>query len=392
MSRIAITGAAAGIGRAIAQHCAAQGAQTLLIDRDVDRAEALAATLPGAGHAVLGADLADAAARAALVGQIETRFGGLDALVLNAGVTDSSGAGFAQTEAARIALLQAVNLAAPLDLASRLAPAMPRGAQILTVASGAGLRALPFRGAYSPTKAGLIAATQALAGQLTPSGIAVAGLAPGFVRTDLVDSLIAAGRLDPHKAVAKVPLGRMATPDEIATAALFLLRAPELSGQVLAVDGGSSAFGGSAVLADPTPAPTLRPGVTVLGDTDVARTFAGNSAGAGVFDTQAGGDLDALHTLAARHLPRLAETGGALVILTDDEAGTDPARAARAAARRMAAQVLACEWGRRGVRVNALQVGPHATPRALARAARFLLSADAAYVTGAALAVGLQPM
>jgi NAD(P)-dependent dehydrogenase (short-subunit alcohol dehydrogenase family) len=388
--RVLVTGAAAGIGLAIARARAAQGATCLLVDREGARAAQQAALLPGPGHAALRVDLADAAARIALA----RAAGPLDLLVLNAGISDSSGAGLAEASPDRLAALQAVNLEAPLHLAALLAPGMPRGGRIVTLASGAGLRALPFRGGYSATKAGLIAATRALARRLAPRGIAVTGIAPGFVRTDLVEGLITAGRLDPAQAVAKVPLGRMATPDEIAAALLGLSALPGVSGQVLAVDGGSAAFGGSVTLPAAL-APGAAPGPgRVLGEGPVAEAFGRADTGifdTGIFDT-GDADLPALAATAARHLPALAGTGAGMVILTGDEDCADPALAARAAARRMAAQVLACEWGRRGVRVNALQSGPHATPEMLAAAARFLLSPAASYVSGAVLAPGCVPV
>lgn len=358
--RVLITGGAAGIGLATAQAFAAEGHACLIADRDGPRAEAEAARLPGRGHAALVTDLADPAAREALAGAA----GAVDVLVLNAGISDPSGAGFAEAEPEATRRLTAINLDAPVHLARLFAPRMPRGGRIVTLSSGAGLRALPFRGAYSPTKAALIAATRALAREMAPRGLSVFGIAPGFVRTELVEGLIAAGRLDPEQAVAKIPMGRMAAPSEIATAIRGLAALDGISGQIVSVDGGSAAFGGSGSPAARVAERPAQPGVVIADEGD-------------------------LLTLAARMnavLPGLEGSGAGVVILTGDEATDDPERAALAAGKRMAAQVMACEWARRGVRINVLQGA--STTAGQEAAIRFLNGPEASYMTGAVLGLG----
>jgi hypothetical protein len=140
--------------------------------------------------------------------------------------------------------LLAFNLHAPAAVIDACTALLKPGARVVNVSSGAGLHAIPWRGAYSPSKAGLIAQTRALA-QARPD-LCVTVLAPGFVRTELVDGLIQAGRLKPEGAVAKIPLGRMAAPAEMAQALYFLATpgARPLSGQIRR-NGGSSIYDGS---------------------------------------------------------------------------------------------------------------------------------------------------
>ena len=116
--------------------------------------------------------------------------------------------------------LLALNLEAPAAVVDACTRLLKPGARIVNVASGAGLHAIPWRGAYSPSKAGLIAQTLALA-QARPDWC-VTVLAPGFVRTELVDGLIQAGRSSPRAPWRKIPLGRMAAPAEMAQALYFL--------------------------------------------------------------------------------------------------------------------------------------------------------------------------
>ncbi|MGN5479321.1 SDR family NAD(P)-dependent oxidoreductase [Cupriavidus basilensis] len=148
-------------------------------------------------------DLTDAVA----IGTLTERTGPLDALVNNAGMSDRTNLPVVEAGEDWQALL-ALNLEAPARLVDALSPRLAAGARVVNVASGAGLRAIPWRGAYSASKAGLIGMSRALARERPDLQVSV--LCPGFVRTELVDRLIAAGRLDPARVTAKIPLGRMA--------------------------------------------------------------------------------------------------------------------------------------------------------------------------------------
>ena len=253
MPTVLVTGAASGIGRATAVHFAAKGWQCLLVDRDGKALDALGSELPGR-HQALRIDLTDPAQVRSL-GAAGSSVGPIDAVVNNAGMSDPSGTPLADQSPAQQASLALLNLAAPAAVVSAVDARLVPGARVVNVSSGAGLRAIPFRGYYSASKAGLIAQTRALA-RARPD-LAVTVLCPGFVRTELVDGLIAAGRLDPRQAVAKTPMGRMAEPAEMAQMIGFLASpgAEAISGQAVALCGGSSVYGGSRACEPATRSP-----------------------------------------------------------------------------------------------------------------------------------------
>lgn len=247
MDTVLLTGAASGIGRATAWRLARLGHRCVLVDRNADALHALlqqlqeAAPVAHAPHLARVVDLTDPEKILALADGLPP----LDALINNAGMTDASNLPVIEQAEDNWQRLLDLNLHAPARLLNALHDRLAKDARIVNVASGAGLRAIPWRGAYSPSKAGLIAHTRAVAHAYPELRVSV--LCPGFVQTELVDGLIASGRLDPARAVAKIPLGRLADPDDIACALTFLASrdAAPLSGGQLCVDGGSSIFGGS---------------------------------------------------------------------------------------------------------------------------------------------------
>lgn len=395
MDTVLLTGAASGIGRAAAWRLAASGTRCVLVDRDAPALAALVAALPpgtAGAHLVRCADLTDAAQIAALARDLPP----LDALLNNAGMTDSRALGLTAHAPADFQRLMDLNLHAPLRLFEALRGRLRAGARIVNVASGAGLRAIPWRSGYSPSKAGLIAQTRALARAHPQLRINV--LCPGFVRTELVAGLIADGRLDPVRAVAKIPLGRLGEPDELACALAFLAsaQAAPLTGAVMAVDGGSSIFGGSQAYAPGAVAPLPADTPTALALSELPDTLAhvlsaGAPAPAGyaacidgsVCRSAAGARAEAL--LAAAR--RFDATGPcSLTLLLPPEPPTpDPAQAGEAAALRMLVSALACEWGPQARRINAVQLGPDTDPVALAPMLRFVAGAQAQYLTGQTL-------
>ncbi|RAI02465.1 hypothetical protein DLJ53_14035 [Acuticoccus sediminis] len=433
---VLVTGAASGIGWATARRLAASGARVMLADIDGARVEARAAEL-GPGHSAFAVDLADTAAARSMVGACVEAFGRIDVLVNNAGVTDSSGRTLEEQSPAAFARLMAINLEAALAASREALVRMGAtgGGAIVNVASGAAFRAIPYRSAYSASKAGVLEMTRRLASVASGSGVRVNAVAPGFIRTELIAALIAEGRLDPAAAIAKVPLGRMGETGEIAAVIDFLSspRARGLLGTTLVADGGSQAYGGSGPACRVTPpahdrddgpgtvAVLARPGA--LGDASAAALERGGAtvvrldtgaAGAATLADRLGGSIPAgtrlsgvLHlrdahddgpsaVLAAAQAsgPLLRHGGGAFVTLVydwpDDDDATDAA--SREAGVAMLARTLACEWGGRGVRANTITLPARADPAAdeVADVAAFLLSRDAAFVTGAQLPVAAE--
>lgn len=413
MPAVLITGAASGIGRAAALQFAQQGWDCLLVDISPAIAELPQHCLAqGAASAqAFALDLTDAQALAELGRQLAA-LPALDALVNNAGISDSSGRPLAEQAPAQWQRLLRLNLQAPQALFETCLPRLKPDARIVNVSSGAGHKAIPWRGLYSPSKAGLIAWSQSLA-QRYPQ-LSVSSLCPGFVRTELVQGLMDAGRLALADAVAKIPRGRLAEPEEMAAALVFLAQpqARVLSGQVLSVDGGSGIYGGSSrcALSTAAPAPLQRPlHLQLQAGSDAAcdavwlqALQAGEGAQAtatpcqGLVCTQAlapaGGDLleavlNASQQFAATH----AREASLLLLLPATAPEGVPAwqhQTALAAARMLVA-TLACEWATQGLRINALLLSPEQA-RGLAVAqllplVRFLTGARAQFVTGQSL-------
>ena len=388
---VLITGAASGIGRAAARLFAEAGWRCVLVDHDTQALQTVAAGLPAPElHLSREVDLRDRQQVAGLREGLPT----LDAVINNAGVSDSSNMALVDQPAAQLQRLLAVNLEAPAAVVDACMPLLAHGARIVNVSSGAGLHAIPWRGLYSPSKAGVIAQTQALA-RARPD-LCVTVLCPGFVRTELVESLMASGQLRPEGPLAKIPLGRMASPEEMARALCFLATtgAAPLHGQKLAVNGGSSVYGGTQVLPaaqyDVLPL-DLPLHLEVKGDgsrwTALAETPVSlpcYPAWLDVSALSAPGLLLAVHEAAVRFSAR-HERQACLTLLLPRPRPGDWQAAGDHAAAVMLVSTLACEWGSRALRINALEVPDQADPQALHALVRFVSGASAQYLTGQTL-------
>lgn len=238
--RILITGAAAGIGRACAEACVAEGAAVALIDRDQGRLNDVATELMRRGrvHSV-ALDIGDQAAVVAGVDQLVEALGGLDGVVNSAGIDLHQR--FAATVWRDWAQVIEINLNGPMHVCHAALDALKTSGfgAIVNIASGAGLRPIPDRVAYCASKAALIMATKALALDLAPHGIRANVVCPGAVDTDLFrQSLGAARSIDDVKAM--YAMKRIGSATEIAAAVIFLVseEASFVTGAVLAADGG----------------------------------------------------------------------------------------------------------------------------------------------------------
>lgn len=233
-----VTGAAGGIGQAIAQRLAAEGARLALVGRTVEGLQSLADELRAGGTEVLqiGADLGTHQGPREVVAQTVAHFGRLDAVVSNAGVmggrrlTDLSDDDFDTAFA--------VNTRATFILAKAAHPhlARTRGAMVVT-GSMAGSDPAPF-GAYSATKAAVLMIVRLLAREWGADGIRINAISPGMIMTPMSPAANDAElRLRREE---RIPLGRMGAPDDIAGVAAFLLSddARYITGEDIAVDGG----------------------------------------------------------------------------------------------------------------------------------------------------------
>ena len=237
-----MTGASRGIGAAIAAAFARSGDRVAVhYGSREDQAREVQASLPGDGHIVVGADLMDAGAVRRMVDEAAEAFGGIDVLVNNAGIfephpiTDTSY--WEWQESWRRTL--GVNLIGAANVTWCAVQHMGGGGRIVNVASRGAFRGEPDQPGYGASKAGLIAFGQSLARALGPRGIAVTAVAPGFTETEMAERELEGERGRVRR--AESPLGRVATPAEVAAAVLYLA-SPEAelaSGAVLDVNGAS---------------------------------------------------------------------------------------------------------------------------------------------------------
>ncbi len=230
-----VTGASGGIGQAIARRLAAEGASVALgYGGNATPAQALADELvTQGGHAVaVGADLRRAEAPAELLAKVEPQLGSIDVLVAAAGLGRQQT--LEEVSIEDFDEMLAVNLRAPFLLAQRTVPGMrARGfGRILFVSSVAAFTGGIVGPHYAASKAGLHGLTHFLAARVAGEGVTVNAIAPALIT--------ATGMLpgEPDELRARVPVGRLGQPDEVADLALAILRNPYVTNQVVSVDGG----------------------------------------------------------------------------------------------------------------------------------------------------------
>lgn len=240
--RFVVSGGASGIGFAVARLAVARGARVVLLDRDAPRLQASAEAL-GDAALPLVCDVTDSQAVTAAVNQAAHWLGGLDALVNSAGVDSLKP--LEQTGDEEWARTLAVNLTGPMLMCRAAMPHLRAagGGSIVNISSGAGLRPLPNRTAYCATKAAVIMFGKALSIEAAADGIRVNAVCPGAIdtplfRTSYEDSDDPQGTLEEIR--RRYALGRVAAPEEVAEAVLYLSGpgASYITGTALAVDGG----------------------------------------------------------------------------------------------------------------------------------------------------------
>jgi NAD(P)-dependent dehydrogenase (short-subunit alcohol dehydrogenase family) len=247
--RVLLTGASRGIGAAIARSLMADGVRLAVVGRDRASLEALVAGEPQ--HAVVVADLARLDEVEACVDRAAAALGGLDGFVSSAGIVEYAGVGAISADALQRQL--AINLVVPTLMAQRAAQVMRgHGGVILFIASTLGIKPAPLTAAYAASKAGLISMARSLALELGRDAIRVNAIAPGVVDTEMIrvvrptpnqttpESVAVEQRIAAQLETLRAlhPLGRLGQPEDVAETALYLLRAPYVTGAIVTTDGG----------------------------------------------------------------------------------------------------------------------------------------------------------
>lgn len=233
-----VTGASRGIGRAIAQSLARQGATVVAAARGDNAADTVAMITAAGGKAeAVSIDVTDSSALEALPASIVARHGRLDILVSNAGITRDQLLMRMKREDWDAVI--ATNLTASFTLAQAAIRPMlkQRGGRIIAISSVVGQMGNAGQTNYAASKAGLIGFAKALAREVASRGITVNVIAPGMIETDMTKAISEKAQVD---WAAQIPLGRLGSVDDIASAACFLAsdEAAYITGQVLAVNGG----------------------------------------------------------------------------------------------------------------------------------------------------------
>jgi 3-oxoacyl-[acyl-carrier protein] reductase len=240
---VLVTGAASGMGRAIAHLFADEGARVAVTDRDLAGVERVVGEIAGADGEAAGwaLDVTDAGAIVRVVDEIVARLGPIDILVNDAGVSiavEISADDFEQAWDATMA----VNLTAQARLIRACLPHLARGGagRIVNIASTEGLGATPFISPYTVSKHGVVGLTRSLACELGPKGVTVNCVCPGPIRTGMTAPIPDDAK--ERFARRRVPLRRYGDPEEVAhiVLSLALPAASYINGAIVPVDGGLS--------------------------------------------------------------------------------------------------------------------------------------------------------
>jgi NAD(P)-dependent dehydrogenase (short-subunit alcohol dehydrogenase family) len=247
-----VTGAASGIGAAIAQTFAAAGAATLLVDRDTPGMEATreAITADGGRAAALSIDVTGTEAPERIVQAALEAFGSIEILAHAAGIFETAPIADVSREA--FDRVFAVNVRAPYFITQAALPHLRAGASVLVIASGSAQIPSPTGSVYGASKGALVSLARGFAAELSPLGIRANAISPGPIDTPLLATALA----DPQarrSMEAALPTGRLGTALEVAAVALFLASdaSAYVHGANYAVDGGTTAVWGVTAESNP---------------------------------------------------------------------------------------------------------------------------------------------
>jgi NAD(P)-dependent dehydrogenase (short-subunit alcohol dehydrogenase family) len=241
-----VTGGASGIGEAVAKFFVELGADVIIADIDETRMKSVEKAIGARGS--LRGDVSVEPAAERLVKETVTRLGDLDILFNSAGIADVLLPTLDQ-ELQRWQRILDINLRGTFLMCRAAARVMlpKRSGSIINVGSINGTLGFPRRTSYGASKAGVAAVTRALACEWGSSNVRVNAIAPGYIRTAMIDALEQENKVDSARVESRTPLGRLGLPEECAQVAAFLASdwASYVTGAILPVDGGWSAFGGA---------------------------------------------------------------------------------------------------------------------------------------------------
>ncbi len=242
---VTVTGAAAGIGYAIAKRFAADGCLVAIVDLDEERAcSAAASVAEEAGGTALAvtADVAEFESCRAAHDRIVSEFGPVSVLVNNAGIMSQRLGRIEALPPEHFDQLLAIHVRGAVNWARLVISAMREAnfGRIINISSGNAKLAVPYRLAYVTAKKAILGITEALALETARDGITVNAILPGYIATQTLLDRANAGILDKDSFAERTPVGRWGRPDEIARAAAFLADADSgfITGSTLVVDGG----------------------------------------------------------------------------------------------------------------------------------------------------------
>ena len=244
MSRVAVvTGGGSGMGRAICHHLARQGRRVAVLDINGDAADEVAKEVQNEGGTAMGArvDVSDRAAIDAALDEVRAAFGPIAIMVTSAGIEGFED--FLDIDATAWDRMIAVNLTGTFHCLQAVVPDMIETGwgRIVTISSSSAQSGTRRMSHYVASKGGVIALTKALALDLAPKGITVNTIPPGVIDTPMMRRPIESGAMaSMDQVVARAPLGRAGTPDDIAVTCAFLCseEAGYITGQQINVNGG----------------------------------------------------------------------------------------------------------------------------------------------------------
>ncbi len=243
-----ITGASKGIGKAIAERYVQEGARVVLASRSVEVLQEIANQITDSGGqaSAMHVNVCDHESIEALVRQTVSEYGGLDIMVNNAGISSAHASMDLTPEIWDQALkTDLYGVFYGCQSAARIMQDQASGGSIINITSIYGISAAPMRAAYCASKAGANMLTKVLAGEWACHGIRVNAIAPGYIRTELVQDIIDRGILDTDAIEKRTPLGRIGEVRDVVGMAAYLAgdEAAFMTGSILTVDGGWTAYG-----------------------------------------------------------------------------------------------------------------------------------------------------